>query len=476
MGKSACRHRTITATLIYYNILPHLLVTLAFLLDNNVYGQGNEQLVVSYSMLEESARNTHLGNIIDDASLRSLYTSPDVVNSFTFGVLQGDYRDNFQVDSNTADFSSATPLDRESICASQDQCLVSVDVAIVKPVNYFRVITVNIEILDKNDNTPTFPKPLYEINISESSQPGAEFFIPAAKDDDSPKYNIKSYFLEPVSEQFRLSVTVNSDQSKDLRLILSSQLDRESVDTYNQVLKVVDGDTPPKTGSMQIRVNVVDHNDNSPVFNTDTYNVTVAENYPAGMSIVVVHATDSDAGVNGEIRYRLTEQTESNFGDTFEVDPISGEIKLKTSLNYEQQDMYTLFVEATDLGIQPTPAVAKVLVHVQDVNDHQPVITVSGLSASGNIEISEKANVGDPVAYIKVEDLDRGISGQVTCESLDTDMVLESARQHRYRLVTYRTFDYEVCVIRLYKLCTINKHDNVLIINVYISLHFLFGL
>jgi len=68
----------------------------------------------------------------------------------------------------------------------------------------------------------------------------------------------------------------------DLRLVTSSKLDRERVDRYQMVVVAYDGGDPVKSGSLKVTVEVIDTNDNVPVFERAAYEFTVTEDQPAG--------------------------------------------------------------------------------------------------------------------------------------------------------------------------------------------------
>ena len=68
----------------------------------------------------------------------------------------------------------------------------------------------------------------------------------------------------------------------DLRLVTTSKLDREMVDSYQLVVVAYDGGDPVKSGSLKVTVKVVDTNDNVPVFGRAAYEFTVTEDQPPG--------------------------------------------------------------------------------------------------------------------------------------------------------------------------------------------------
>ena len=50
-------------------------------------------------------------------------------------------------------------------------------------------------------------------------------------------------------------------------------------------------------------VNITDINDNRPLFSESSYETAIVENTTTGETVLVVRATDSDSGSNGEITY-----------------------------------------------------------------------------------------------------------------------------------------------------------------------------
>ena len=98
-----------------------------------------------------------------------------------------------------------------------------------------------MEIVDINDHAPAFSPDFVALEISESVQPGTEFALPAAADADGPNFRVAHYDLRQVlpppaasssGEPFSLSVRGRAGGSFQLRLVVRSPLDRETVDVY----------------------------------------------------------------------------------------------------------------------------------------------------------------------------------------------------------------------------------------------------
>ncbi len=109
----------------------------------------------------------------------------------------------------------------------------------------------------------------------------------------------------------------------------------------------------------------------------------MAENTPLQSTILRVRAHDLDTGVNGAVYYEFSTQTQAAYGHLFGIRNKTGEIYIKSELDYEKGSVYHLSVMAHDQGPDSIPADATVIVRVLDVNDNSPQITVNTLAASG---------------------------------------------------------------------------------------------
>ncbi|OPJ78907.1 hypothetical protein AV530_009186 [Patagioenas fasciata monilis] len=202
-------------------------------------------------------------------------------------------------------------------------------------------------------------------------------------------------------------------------------------------LIAMDGGSPPRSGNTQIRIVVLDVNDNSPVFLQELYVAHILENAPEGSIILSVVATDLDEGPNGDISYQFS-QAVSESDSAFLIDPVSGEIKLTKPLDFETAENHELNVQATDGG--GLSAICKVLVEVVDVNDNAPELVVSTFSSL----LPENALPGTVVALFAVRDRDSGANGKISCALEDQlSFSLRPAYKNYYELVTVSELDRE---------------------------------
>ncbi|XP_071425978.1 protocadherin gamma-B5-like isoform X20 [Pithys albifrons albifrons] len=211
-------------------------------------------------------------------------------------------------------------LDREELCGESSSCSVSFEALVHNPLNAFHV---EVSIQDVNDNSPAFRKGLLELEISEWTLPGARFPLEVARDADVGSNSQLTYQLTR-NPSFSLGLKETPDGSQQPQLVLERALDREKQSSFELILTALDGGEPMKSGTVQVRVNVTDANDNPPVFSKSVYEARVAENLPAGSLVLRVRATDADAGSNGVVSYSFGNVPEV-VCTLFAVDSESGE-------------------------------------------------------------------------------------------------------------------------------------------------------
>lgn len=423
------------------SMTPLIILSLVLILTGDVCS-------LEYNLAEELPVGTVIGNVKQDSNLTSQYSEEDSHRlRFHLRPVSQTQQRYFSVDEKTGDIITTQVLDRETLCPyTQELCDLAFDVSI-RPIQFYQVVKVLVHVVDVNDNWPTFPSDGVTLSVSETALPGAMFMIPAAEDADSGSLGIQQYRLptgHSDENPFQLVVTDQVDGAKDVRLRLTGRLDREKIDHYRLTVEAIDGGDPAKTGSIRIDINVLDSNDNSPQFENATYRVEISEDLPATSTLLRVHATDPDQGPNGVVRYSLADQTEAAYGRTFGVDERTGDLFLKSPVDFEQHRSFQLTVQASDSGSGSLPVFAIVEVDVVDVNDNPPQITVNVLTDSDFAQVRENVEPGTFVAHAAVKDADSGRNGQVEC-FIDnrSQFALEALYHSEYKITTAVVFDRE---------------------------------
>lgn len=268
-------------------------------------------------------------------------------------------------------------------------------------------VRVVVRVLDENDNAPTFPQPVMNIEFPENTPRDVKRTLNPARDLDLGQYNTQRYNIVSgnVNNAFRLSSHRERDDVLYLDLQINGFLDRETTPAYSLVIEALDGGSPPLRGQMTVNITIQDVNDNQPIFNQSRYFATVPENATVGTSVLQVFATDTDADENGLVKYSINRR-QSDKDKMFRIDPETGLISVNKPLDFEAKELHELVVVAKDHGEQPLETTAFVSIRVTDVNDNLPTINVIFLSDDATPKISEAAKPGEIVARISVNDPD----------------------------------------------------------------------
>nr|XP_014705694.1 LOW QUALITY PROTEIN: protocadherin beta-8-like [Equus asinus] len=380
-----------------------------------------------YSVVEETEGNSFVTNLAKDLGLGQRELSRRGAR-----VISKRNKLHLQLDQETGDLLLNEKLDREELCGHMEPCVLRFQVLLENPLEFFQA---ELQVIDINDHAPVFVDRDMLLKISEGSPPGTTFPLKNAQDVDVGRNNIENYIISPNS-YFRVLTRKRSGGRKYPELVLDKALDREEEPELRLTLTAQDGGSPPRSGTAQVYIEVVDINDNAPEFEQPSYRVQIPEDSPIGFVIVTVSATDADIGANGEISYSLLQAPEE-ISKTFEINPMTGEIQLKKQLDFESVQSYEVNIEARDAG--GFSGKCTLLTQVMDVNDNAPEVTMSAFT--GQIPENSPETV---VAVFSVSDLDSEENGKISCSIReDLPFILKSSLENFYTLVTEKPLDRE---------------------------------
>eukprot|EP00063_Salmo_salar_P095100 XP_014069935.1 PREDICTED: protocadherin-16-like [Salmo salar] len=268
------------------------------------------------------------------------------------------------------------------------------------PPNFARA-SVRIRLLDENDNSPTFSRLYYSLEVPENME-AVELFTLRASDLDTGDSGEMTYKItagDP-SGDFRVD-------RKSGVLSTSRPLDRERRARYSLTVTALDGGSPALSSTATVEVTLLDVNDHSPQFTSPSYTADLPEDTPIGSLVLEVSATDLDQGSNSQVLYFLSRGSQG----MFIIDQHTGHVITAAPLDRERTASYTFDVCATDSSpASPRNSTATVNVYVQDVNDNAPffiqdplVINISASSVSSHRVL----------ATMRAEDRDFGANGSV---------------------------------------------------------------
>ncbi|XP_054647586.1 protocadherin alpha-13-like isoform X19 [Dunckerocampus dactyliophorus] len=386
---------------------------------------------IRYSVAEEVKEGTMVGNVAKDLGL-----DVSSLADRRFRVVSGSEGAIFEVNQNNGALYVHRHIDREQLCQGGAACLMELKILVENPLEIHYVL---VEIADVNDYSPSFPEPEQTFEIAEHTLPGRRFQLHTARDPDAGINSIRTYTLTQ-NDHFEINIR-QSDTGKVPFLVLKKPLDREQKDTHSLLVTAADGGKPPRSGTLNVSIIVLDSNDNRPIFTQDNYQITIAENIQIGTSIFKMNASDPDDGINGEIEYRFGKTLSREVYDNFELDKLTGEIRIKEIIDYEERDVYELDVEGSDRGIPPLTGECRIIIQIKDVNDNTPKIEVTSLSN----KVSEDSKPGTVVSLISVTDKDSGVNGKIISQITNNAPfeLKPSYKENTYSVVTKTFLDRE---------------------------------
>ncbi|KAL8191488.1 UNVERIFIED_CONTAM: hypothetical protein K2H54_073910, partial [Gekko kuhli] len=332
----------------------------------------------------------------------------------------------FRLDARSGELSLRGPLDRETQAA---HLLVVQATDQARNVSQRRsaAITAHVFVTDENDNGPEFLSPA-RVDLPEDQPTGFLALQVLARDSDLGENGRVSYALRAGNTDGRFHLNPGTGALTTVRA-----LDREEVSQHNLTVVATDHGSPRRSATQLLTVHVLDVNDEVPTFQRSHYEASVAENLPAGVPVLQLLATDRDLaptgprlhpsggrpyggsptpghvavlqklGANGQVFYGASS------GEDFSIDPATGLISTRRSLDREEQAEHLLTVYARDGGVPPHQSKASVRILVADENDHAPAFQ----SDTYALEVPENQSQVE-VITVCATDHDAGENGRLS--------------------------------------------------------------
>ncbi|XP_006891279.1 PREDICTED: protocadherin beta-17-like [Elephantulus edwardii] len=381
---------------------------------------------LKYSVLEERESGSFVTNLAKDLGL-----GLGELAARGGQVLSEGNKEHLQLQQKSGNLLLKEKLDREELCSDTDPCILHFQVLLKNPVQFFQG---ELQLQDINDHAPEFLESEF-LKISENTQPGTAFPLKIAQDLDVGSNTVQNYTIS-TNSHFHLFTRTHSDGRKYPELVLNQVLDHEEQPELRLTLLAVDGGSPPRTGTSQVVIQVVDINDNAPEFTQLLYEARVPENSPIDSLVITVSARDLDAGTHGELTYSLFHPSNPVM-QAFEINAVMGEIRLKKLLDFEEIKSYRVEIQASDGG--GLSGKCTVTIEVMDVNDNAPELTMSLLISDVPENSPETV-----IAIFRISDPDSGNNGKMKCSIEDgLPFLLKSTIENFYTLVTQKPLDRE---------------------------------
>ncbi|XP_030223914.1 protocadherin gamma-A2 [Gadus morhua] len=264
-----------------------------------------------------------------------------------------------------------------------------------------------VDVIDVNDNTPDIHIMSKSNVISEDAKPNTVVTMINIEDADS-------------GENGKVKCSINDDIPFALRststnffsLVTDSDLDREKESGYNISVTCSDEGVPSLSSSVTIALQILDVNDNAPVFLKKTYEGYIVENNVQGVSIFTLNAIDADWNQNARVSYILEDSSLNGVpvSSYVSVSADSGVIHAVRSFDYEQIKDFQFCVKAQDGGSPPLSSNVSVKILIQDQNDNAPQVLYPVQTGGSLVAemVPRSSDVGYLVTKVVAVDVDSG--------------------------------------------------------------------
>ncbi|KAG8310603.1 hypothetical protein J6590_060810 [Homalodisca vitripennis] len=292
--------------------------------------------------------------------------SDDVERKFNviYTILEGNGHGEFDVDKRTGALSTCKTLDFESRQVYQ-LLILATSVGDSSLTSY---VSVNVTVLDANDNPPIFKITRYTLQIREDVEVGQMILKVDADDVDSGRNGLVLFSLDEISRRY-----FGIDSLSGV-LMVGSHLDRENVARHDVLVLATDQGIPALSSTATVTIDVLDVNDNPPIFlHPNATAVLQADRLP-GWAVFHFAVSDADQLDQSSFTPLSFHLTSGNEKEMFRVDP-DGTLRTTDKLNVRLGDSFKLTIKVEDGGRLPVlHSSTWIYIKVVEPSKHPPSI------------------------------------------------------------------------------------------------------
>uniref|UniRef100_A0A8C5P376 Protocadherin Fat 2 n=1 Tax=Jaculus jaculus TaxID=51337 RepID=A0A8C5P376_JACJA len=260
--------------------------------------------------------------------------------------------------------------------------------------------TVEVVVVDINDNPPTFSQLVYTTTVPEGLPARTPVIQLLASDQDSGQNCDVSYQIVEDGSNISKFFQINGSTGE---MFTVQELDYEAQQHFHVKVRAMDRGDPPLTGETLVVVNVSDINDNPPEFREPQYEAKVSELATCGHLVLKVQALDPDVGDTSRLEYLILSGNQDRH---FSINSSSGIISMFNLCKKQLDSSYNLRVGASDGVFRTT---VPVYINTTNANKYSPEFQQHIYEA----ELAENAKAGTKVIELLAIDKDSGPYGTV---------------------------------------------------------------
>ncbi|CAI5449604.1 unnamed protein product [Caenorhabditis angaria] len=357
-------------------------------------------------------------------------------NQRTRSRIEGAMREAFNFNEETGELRIKKVIDYESLPVQQR----SFDLKLISgEKGYESEGILRIHVVDIDDNTPLITREqINTVSLPEDLPGGAKIAEFDVTDPDGSR-SFEVHLEGRGSEQYFANITNAGLLS--IFLAQNGKLDREARDSNALIVRVED--MSGNSDRVIIPIQILDVNDNAPRFSRKMYEVEAVENWPKGVVLEKIQATDPDLGPSGNIHFSL----EGSPPNLLSINETSGLLTISGDLmGLSRAEPYAIRIIAQDSGSPAlnSSAVLNLRVRSKDELMSQPIVEFVNLE--NRFEVEE--NIPDSQKIAKIEarvkgSREDGISLEYTLKDLISAQESFQIDKTSGEIFATRPIDYE---------------------------------
>ncbi|XP_067654356.1 protocadherin Fat 4-like [Haliotis asinina] len=360
------------------------------------------QTTGTIAILEEQPIGTVVGGVYS-------VTDRDEGDNLTYAIVGNNSF--FSINTTTGSLTMIQVLDYERIGNTSLQLTFNVTDA----VGHTASTTLTFMLTDINDNPPTCPRQLYNVNITEDSANFSSIFIHECSDVDT-------------GSNGEITLSIKDGDTDNLFNVSDNQVTMGSVDyetltrdvpTYSLTLAVSDNslNEARRTAYVILVVMIAPRNEFAPIWtspslddNTGQFPVlSLSEDVRPGTTVATFAASDQDRGPDGLVRYWIyaaVSDAGTDSMDKFTIDGVTG--VLSTARNVDADIAtngslyYDITIRAEDSSLLRNYTLGVQRIYLTNFNDNPPIFTKSLYT----IQVTCYSFNGDLVSSVVATDID----------------------------------------------------------------------
>nr|XP_046262316.1 protocadherin alpha-2-like isoform X8 [Scatophagus argus] len=301
-------------------------------------------------------------------------------------------------------------------------------------------LQIHVNVIDVNDNIPTFSKSLYKARVFENTAQGTVVIKLNATDLDE---GINGKIVYSLIKRGNIDPSNIFDLNAETgEITVKGTLDYEDTPAYEVRVQAMDQGPSPRSAHAKLLIEIIDVNDNAPEISVTSLMTPVKEDAELGTIVALVTVNDKDGGNNGVTHCKVVGSVPFKLKSNYKNDY---SLIVDGQLDRENTSLYNVTITATDEGSPPLSSIMVIAVHVSDVNDNAPRFMEPVI----NVYVKENSLTGSVIYTINAFDPDLDSNAKLTYKLLDSSpknipiSSMVNVNSETGDIVSLQSFNYE---------------------------------